>query len=35
MSNPASLLVVNDLGHMFSNRGREVRVFEKCSFDYY
>ncbi|MCP4097135.1 MAG: ATP-binding cassette domain-containing protein [Planctomycetaceae bacterium] len=33
MSEQAPLLVVNDLGHMFSNRGQKVRVFEKCNFE--
>ncbi len=31
MDNSPPLLVVNDLGHTFSNRGHEIRVFEKCS----
>ena len=25
--------MVDNLGHVFSNRGREVRVFEGCSFE--
>ena len=33
MDNSSPLLVVNDLGHTFSNRGHEIRVFEKCSFE--
>ncbi|MDA7859429.1 ATP-binding cassette domain-containing protein [Mariniblastus sp.] len=33
MSNASPLLLVSDLGHRFSNRGQEVRVFEKCSFE--
>ena len=33
MDNSPPLLVVNDLGHTFSNRGHEIRVFEKCSFE--
>lgn len=33
MNNSPPLLAVNDLGHTFSNRGHEIRVFEKCSFE--
>jgi putative ABC transport system ATP-binding protein len=33
MDKVSPLLVVNNLGHVFSNRGREVRVFEGCSFE--
>lgn len=33
MDNQSSLLVVNELEHVFSNRGQNIHVFEKCSFE--